>query len=260
MPMNFHDPDNRNSYTTRKADVSWLELISEHMDLKGKQAVDIGCGGGIYTRALLDLGAEHVTGVDFSAEMLKGAASNLAVVDQKVTLLQGNAYKTPLTSKRYDIVLERALIHHLMDLPVCFAEAHRILKPGGTLIVQDRTPEDCLQPGSDTNIRGFFFEKYPRLAKNEVSRRHHSEEVTKALLAGGFHEIRELKLWETRAVFDHPEALFADLRRRTGRSILHELSGAELEELIVYIAGKMNCDGSGPIIEKDPWTIWLAQA
>ena len=257
MPMNFHDPSNRTSYTTRTADSSWLELISKHLNLKGKQAVDIGCGGGIYTHALLTLGAEHVTGVDYSAEMLKGAESNLANTDA-VSWIQGDAYQTALPSEQYDAVLERALIHHLKNLPACFAEAHRILKPGGTLIVQDRTPEDCLLPGSSTHIRGFFSEKYPRLAEIETSRRHPSEEVTKALQTSGFHDIQELKLEELRAVYDHPEALLEDLRRRTGRSILHECSDTELEELISYISEKI--EGSGPIVEKDPWTIWLAMA
>ncbi|MDR0270904.1 class I SAM-dependent methyltransferase [Paenibacillus sp.] len=259
MPMNFHDPKNQVSYTTRTADESWLQLISEHLNVKGKLAADIGCGGGIYTEALLTLGANHVTSVDFSAEMLQGAANHLGETD-RVSFAQGDACQLPLPAEHVDIVLERALIHHLQDLRPCFTEARRILKPGGMLIVQDRTPADSLQPGSNTNVRGFFFEKFPRLAEIETSRRHHAENVTTALRESGFRQIRELKLWETRAIFATPGTLYGDLRRRTGRSILHELSDAELEELVTYIAGKMNSDGSGPIIEKDPWTIWLAQA
>lgn len=159
MPMNFHDPSNRKSYTTRTADAAWLDLIADYVDLEGKQAIDIGCGGGIYTRALLALGAEHVTGVDFSAEMLKGAEVSLSADDSaKVTWHQGDACRSGLPSEYGDVVLERALIHHLRDLRACFTEARRILKPGGTLIVQDRTPEDSLLPGSVTNIRGYFFE------------------------------------------------------------------------------------------------------
>ena len=37
----------------------------------GRQTLDLGCGAGHYTRLLLNLGARHVTSVDFSPEMLK---------------------------------------------------------------------------------------------------------------------------------------------------------------------------------------------
>lgn len=256
MPMDFHDPRNQASYTTRVADASWLEFIAKQVELKGKRAADIGCGGGIYTRALLELGAEHVAGVDFSAEMLQGAKQNVGDVDQ-VDWIQGTATQTTLPSEHVDVVLERALIHHLTDLQACFREARRILKAGGMLIVQDRTPEDSVLPGTDAHIRGFIFEKFPGLIQTEVSRRHGSEQVADALRSSGFREIQELKWWETRKIYDRPEALFEDLRHRTGRSILHECSDSELEDLIAYI--KENIKESGPIIEKDPWTIWFAK-
>lgn len=256
MPMDFHDPRNQSSYTTRVADASWLELIAKQAELKGKRAADIGCGGGIYTKALLALGAEHVIGVDYSAEMLQGAKQNVGETHE-VEWIQGTATETTLPSEHVDVVLERALIHHLTDLQGCFREAHRILKAGGMLIVQDRTPEDSVLPGSDTHIRGYIFEKFPRLMETEKSRRHDSETVTEALRASGFCDIRELRWWEPRKVHPDPEALFEDVRRRTGRSILHELSDGELDELIAYMQSKLH--GSGPIAEKDPWRIWFAK-
>jgi ubiquinone/menaquinone biosynthesis C-methylase UbiE len=89
MSINFHDAHNRMTYTTRSADQSWLACVQEHSEITGIKAVDIGCGGGIYTKALLQLGASHVTGVDFSAEMLKGASQNCEDLNN-VTFIQGN--------------------------------------------------------------------------------------------------------------------------------------------------------------------------
>jgi hypothetical protein len=57
------------------------------------------------------------------------------------------------------------------------------------------------------------------------------------------------------AVFDE---LAADLRGRTGRSILHELSDAELAKLVGFI-GERPAVG-GPAIERDRWTLWWASA
>src|SRR5262249_9808097 len=81
------------------------------------------------------------------------------------------AVATGLPMASADIVFERALIHHLGDLKACFAEARRVLVPRGTLIVQDRTPADVDLPGSPEHLRGYFFERFPRLGDVERTRR-----------------------------------------------------------------------------------------
>ncbi|KAA8782973.1 ubiquinone/menaquinone biosynthesis C-methylase UbiE [Paenibacillus sp. 4624] len=256
MPINFHDKRNRMTYTTRTADASWLSLIEEHAGIAGKEIVDIGCGGGIYTKALAHSGAAQVTGVDFSNEMLKGAARHCENLSN-VTLQQGNAYNSGLPDNTFDIVLERALIHHLHDLGSCFQEAKRILKTNGVFIIQDRTPEDCLLPGDEHHIRGYFFEKYPELIGLERSRRHEAHEVQRSLDSNGFVILKTLQLWETRYVHQNIAALNRDLAQRTGRSILHELTDRELSELIMFINCKLK-NPADPIIEKDSWTLWIA--
>jgi ubiquinone/menaquinone biosynthesis C-methylase UbiE len=256
MPINFHDERNRMTYTTRTADESWLALINENTDVSGKEVVDIGCGGGIYTKALASLGASQVTGVDFSEEMLKGASKNCKNLSN-VTFMQGNAYNSRLPDNKFDIILERALIHHLNDLNSCFKEANRILKRNGVLIIQDRTPKDCLLPGDENHIRGYFFEKYPKLIDKEISRRHESGEVRISLESNGFTVTKEVQLWETRRAYNDFNTLNNDLMQRTGRSILHELTDNELNELIVFINSKLK-NSVTPIIEKDSWTLWFA--
>lgn len=256
MPINFHDKRNRMTYTTRTADVSWLSLIEEHVGIAGKAIVDIGCGGGIYTKALASSGAAHVTGVDFLNEMLQGAARHCENLSN-VTLQQGNAYNSGLPYHTFDIVLERALIHHLHDLHGCFQEAKRILKPNGVFIIQDRTPEDCLMPGDENHIRGYFFEKYPKWIDMERSRRHEADEVQRSLVSNGFVILYTVQLWETRSVHQDLDALNRDLAQRTGRSILHELTDHELGELIMFINSKLK-NSTAPIIEKDSWTLWIA--
>lgn len=256
MPINFHDENNRLTYTTRSADVTWINLIKKNVDVSNKQVADIGSGGGIYTKALSSMGARHVTGVDYSEEMLKGATENCKDYDN-VTFLFGDAYSSNLPNDEYDIVLERALIHHLSDLDSCFKEANRILKNNGLIVIQDRTPEDCLMPGDAHHIRGYFFEKFPQLIDKEISRRHNSNKVRNALESNGFKLESEVQLWETRRVYHNLEALSDDLTHRIGRSILHELTDDELHELVLFIKNKLK-DKPLPIIEKDSWTLWFA--
>jgi ubiquinone/menaquinone biosynthesis C-methylase UbiE len=256
VPINFHDKKNRMTYTTRTADENWVNLIREDLDVSDKLVVDMGCGGGIYTKALSGMGARHVTGIDFSEEMLKGASENCKGI-ANVTFLLGNANSSNLPKQQFDIILERALIHHLSDLDACFKEANRILKKNGTLIIQDRTPKDCLLPGDVNHIRGYFFEKYPKLIDQEISRRHDSSKVKIALEANDFKLVKEVQHWETRCTYNNLELLLDDLLLRSGRSILHELTDGELQELGLFVKNMLG-EITPPIIEKDSWTIWLA--
>ncbi|HEV2660468.1 MAG TPA: methyltransferase domain-containing protein, partial [Ktedonobacteraceae bacterium] len=166
---------------------------------------------------------------------------------------------TGLPDERYDLVLERALTHHLKpeELPTCFAEARRLLRPGGVLIVQNRTPEDCSLPGDTTHVRGYYFERYPRLLAREAARRPNSATMLAALQQAGFHTIEEHKLWETVKVYPDITALSNELLARTGRSILHELSDEELRALVDYIRERF-ADYDQQIIEQGRWTLWAA--
>ncbi|GIP33337.1 hypothetical protein [Paenibacillus sp. J2TS4] len=62
MPINFHDEQNRQTYAARIADESWVSLIREFVEVSNKRVADIGCGGGIYTKALVEKGASHWSG------------------------------------------------------------------------------------------------------------------------------------------------------------------------------------------------------
>lgn len=54
MTIDFHDESNTRSYTTREAASSWRDCIGKTLTEKNiHKAVDIGCGGGIYAKALL---------------------------------------------------------------------------------------------------------------------------------------------------------------------------------------------------------------
>ena len=256
MAIDFHSTRNRSTYTGRQADAGWVEAIRRIVDPAGKRVADIGCGGGIYSQAWHALGAE-VVGVDFSEQMVAAAREQAAGLS-RISFQQGDATATGLPAASKDIVFERALIHHLKDYKACFAEARRVLVPGGSLIVQDRTPDDVQLPGSPEHVRGYFFERFPRLLAVELARRPTDAAVRDALQAAGFRDINSVTLWELRKTHDDWQGLKQDLTNRTGRSILHDLSDQELAELILFIEKRLPADG--PIVEKDRWTVWSAVA
>ncbi|MGG2481079.1 MULTISPECIES: class I SAM-dependent methyltransferase [Brevibacillus] len=253
MSIDFHASENRSSYIGRSADKGWLKAMAEIVNPVGKNVIDIGCGGGIYTAGWAELGAERVMGVDFSQVMLETARENTAHLPQ-VSFHWGDACQTGLAAGCADIVFARALIHHLDSVDSFVAEVNRILAPGGMCIIQDRTMDDVSVPGSTEHLRGYFFEAFPRLLQKEEKRRPSLTEVQAALKNAGFFSVHTSQMWEIRKRYSTWTELESDLRKRTGRSILHELNDDELEKLISFVKEKMG--GLLPIVEQDRWTIW----
>lgn len=247
---------NRQAYATRSADKSWLNVIRTIIDCRGLHIADVGCGGGIYSEAFLDLGAARVTGIDSSPAMVKTAHERF-FHHSSLSFQIGDADNTGLDDDEADIVFERALIHHLPSLLSYMREAYRILHLGGCYVIQDRTPDDIGLPGSWGHIRGYFFERFPKLLRIEQSRRWTSAQVFECLAKIGFTELRQVQCWETRQRYESFESLAVDIRGRIGRSLLHELTDEEVEQLIQYI-GERKLE-TGEIVEQDRWTFWCAR-
>lgn len=114
--------------------------------------------------------------------------------------------------------------------------------------------DDVSVPGSTEHLRGYFFEAFPRLLQKEEKRRPSLTEVQAALKNAGFFSVHTSQMWEIRKRYSTWTELESDLRKRTGRSILHELNDDELEKLISFVKEKLG--GLLPSVEQDRWTIW----
>ena len=256
MSIDFHTEKNRYTYTAREVDDSWVTAISNIVSPVGKVVLDIGCGGGIYARAWAQMGSQQVTGIDFSEQMIAAAREHSAEI-KNLSFQVGDALATGLEDQSADIIFARALTHHVPNLAACFNEAQRLLKPNGSYLIQNRTLKDVKYPASQTHLRGFLFERFPRLLAVEAARRGSVDTVNQALAQAGFEQITATSLWETRRRYVAFDQLAADLRQRTGRSILHELTDTEIASLIDYMAARL--PQKGAIVEQDRWTIWFAQ-
>ena len=103
----------------------------------GVQALDLGCGSGFVSICLASAGCT-VTSVDFSAEMLEQARSNLEARGLNgVTFKQMDVHNLEFAENTFDLVMTRNVTWILKDLEQVYAEVLRVLKPGGTLINLD---------------------------------------------------------------------------------------------------------------------------
>ncbi len=99
--------------------------------------VDLGIGDGMLTLMLAEV-AESVTAVDLSPEMLRQldtrarakSISNIETVEADIEAL-------PMEDGLFDVAVLSQALHHASDPALCLAEARRVLKPGGKLLLLD---------------------------------------------------------------------------------------------------------------------------
>ena len=106
------------------------------------EVADLGCGEGYLTIEAARW-AKRVIAIDQSAEVL-GRARELARRRRvkNITWKRGSLERLPLARASADIALLSQALHHATDPRRALAEARRILRPGGRLLVLDLRAHD----------------------------------------------------------------------------------------------------------------------
>ena len=116
--------------------------------------VDIGTGTGRMIE-LLGPGAAQALGVDRSSEMLRLARVKLdkaGIAD--ASLRQADMYALPLDDSSADSVIIHQVLHYAQAPAAAIAEAARVLRPGGRLLVVDFAAHDREDlRSSDAHVR-----------------------------------------------------------------------------------------------------------
>ena len=104
----------------------------------GERILDVGCGPGFYVAELLEqVGPDgHVCGIDSSAPMLAIAARRVDGYEN-VELLEAPATALPFESDSFDGAISVQVLEYIDDVALALRELHRVLRPGGRLVVWD---------------------------------------------------------------------------------------------------------------------------
>lgn len=223
----------------RPVDDDWWELFDALVrlgDLRGRRVLELGAGTGQLSAALADRAYARVWAVDASEAMVAEAKLN------GVSAKRGRVEALPFRDGWFERVVARMAVH-LFDRPRAFAEAYRVLAPGGVLVIATEDPG----PLEEHWLTPFF----PSLPEVERARFPDEAALRSELGDAGFDMVAVERLSQPRTAT--PERALAVIRGRA-------FSTFDLLPPGEYEAGLARCEAElrEPVAYANHWLVAVA--
>lgn len=114
----------------------WKEIFQEYIKKERAKVLDDGTGAGFFPVILSSLG-HQVTAIDYSDEMVEQAKRRFADLGLAVNVQQMDAQHLQFADESFDAIVSRNVLWNLDDPAAAYLEMYRVLKPGGTILVED---------------------------------------------------------------------------------------------------------------------------
>lgn len=136
--------------TEWRSDLKWARL-KDHIDLKDKLILDVGCGNGYYLFRMLGAGAKAAVGVDpFLLYVMQFHAINKYVQTDRAAVLPLKAEDVPHGCACFDTVFSMGVLYHCRQAEKHLAGLCGFLKPGGQVVLEtlvlDKPGEELFVP------------------------------------------------------------------------------------------------------------------
>ena len=107
------------------------KYISDNSTIQNARVLDVGCGGGILTEALVELGA-NVTGIDMSEKPLEVARLHALQSGKEIDYLETTAEElSEIGLPSFDIVTCLEMLEHVPDYTSTVEACSRLVRKGG---------------------------------------------------------------------------------------------------------------------------------
>lgn len=125
-----------------RSDMKWAR-VAPHLDLRGAQVLDVGCGNGYYGWRMLEAGAASVTGVDPSLLfVLQHAAVNYYARDPRNLVLPLGLEDLRAPTGDVDVVSSMGVVYHRRDPAAHIRALARLGRPGTVLVLESLVADD----------------------------------------------------------------------------------------------------------------------
>jgi ubiquinone/menaquinone biosynthesis C-methylase UbiE len=123
------------TYRLRRRADELIGAIQRYRAFAPRDLLDLGAAEGKVLSRIQDAFPQiRCVGLEYSEELLD------ACTDPRLTMVQGDALDLPFPSASFDIVTASALIEHVADPPRLLQEIHRVLRPGGVVLLTTPVP------------------------------------------------------------------------------------------------------------------------
>ncbi|MBD2627096.1 class I SAM-dependent methyltransferase [Trichormus variabilis] len=162
---------------------SYHNIVASSISQPPKDILDLGCSVGMSTFALQAVYPQaKITGLDLSPYFLAVANYRAEQRQAKINWVHGAAESTGLPDQSFDLVSIFLMCHELPQSATrkIFAEARRVLRPGGHLAIMDMNPKSEIYKKMPTYILTLLKSTEPYLDE------YFSLDIEQALVEAGF--------------------------------------------------------------------------
>ena len=146
----FEHPDDDLTVATERANTRLADAAGIR---DGMQMLEVACGVGGASRYVARRFDVHITATNLSRDQLAIAAQRTeAAISDRIEYEYADFHTLPYEDNRFDVWWCMLSVLHAVDKPKVIAEAFRVLKPGGRLVMTELTAAEGLEPGTLSKI------------------------------------------------------------------------------------------------------------